>query len=136
MEANSSYQIHEVPFNLHVGKMVKEYIERETNFTKTKVAERMGLTRTCFSSRLSCPHYGNIHDLMKISIFLKKDFVSPALDIIRNDGVVTKRLYSEKEFNELQVKFALTEKKLYEKERELNLTHELLEKYRMVGGAQ
>ena len=73
---------------------------------------------------------------MKISIFLKKDFVSPALDIIRNDGVVTKRLYSEKEFNELQVKFALTEKKLYEKERELNLTHELLEKYRMVGGAQ
>ena len=134
MEVNSSYQIQDAPFNLHLGRMVKEYIEKETTYTKTKVAERMGLTRTFFSSRLSCPHYGNVHDLMKISIFLKKDFLSPALDIVRNDGVVTKRLYSEKEYNEIQMKFALTEKKLYEKDRELNLTHELLEKYRMVGG--
>ena len=135
MEANSSsYQIHDAPFNLHVGRMVKEYIEKETTYTKTKVAERMGLTRTCFSSRLSCPHYGNVHDLIKISIFLKQDFLSPALNIVRNDGVVTKRLYSEREYNELKINLALTEKKLYEKERELNLTHELLEKYRMVGG--
>jgi len=116
--------------------MVKEYIEKETSYTKTKVAEKMGLTRTCFSSRLSCPHYGNIHDLIKISIFLNKDFISPALDIVRNDGITTKRMYSEKEYNEAQINLALTEKKLYEKDRELNLTHELLEKYRMVGGAQ
>jgi hypothetical protein len=134
MEANSSYQINDAPFNLHLGRMVKEYIEKETSFTKTKIAEKMGLTRTCFSSRLSCPHYGNIHDLIKISIFLKKDFISPALDIVRNDGITTKRMYSEKEYNEMQINLALTEKKLYEKDRELNLTHELLEKYRMVGG--
>ena len=134
MEAHSSYQINDAPFNLHLGRMVKEYIEKETSFTKTKIAEKMGLTRTCFSSRLSCPHYGNIHDLIKISIFLKKDFISPALDIVRNEGITTKRMYSEKEYNDVQINLALTEKKLYEKDRELNLTHELLEKYRMVGG--
>ena len=134
MEANSSYQINDAPFNLHLGRMVKEYIEKETSYTKTKIAEKMGLTRTCFSSRLSCPHYGNIHDLIKISIFLKKDFISPALDTVRNDGITTKRMYSEKEYNEMQINLALTEKKLYEKDRELNLTHELLEKYRMVSG--
>jgi len=134
MEAHSSYQINDAPFNLHLGRIVKEYIEKETSFTKTKIAEKMGLTRTCFSSRLSCPHYGNIHDLIKISIFLKKDFISPALDIVRNEGITTKRMYSEKEYNDVQINLALTEKKLYEKDRELNLTHELLEKYRMVGG--
>ena len=136
MEAHSSYQISDAPFNLHLGRMVKEFIEKETSFTKTKIAEKMGLTRTCFSSRLSCPHYGNIHDLIKISIFLKKDFISPALDVVRNDGISTKRMYSEREYNEMQINLALTEKKLYEKDRELNLTHELLEKYRMVGGQQ
>ncbi len=134
MEPHSSYQINDAPFNLHLGRMVKEYIEKETSYTKTKVAEKMGLTRTCFSSRLSCPHYGNIHDLIKISLFLKKDFISPSLDIVRNEGLTTKRMYSEREYNELQINLALTEKKLYEKDRELNLTHELLEKYRMVGG--
>jgi len=41
-------------------------------------------------------------------------------------------MYSEKEYNDVQINLALTEKKLYEKDRELNLTHELLEKYRMV----
>jgi len=29
MEANSSYQINDAPFNLHLGRMVKEYIEKK-----------------------------------------------------------------------------------------------------------
>lgn len=135
MEHNSKIDVNVAPFGMHFGKIIKEYIEKETNYTKTLVAMKLGLTRTCFSSRLSSPHYGNIHDLMKISILLEKDFLSPALALVRNEGIASTTMYSEKEVNDVKMKLALTEKKLFEKERELTLTHELLEKYRLVSGA-
>jgi len=129
---NEQKEQQEVPFGLHIGQMIKEYIEQNTNYTKTHVAAKLGLTRTCFSSRLSSNFYGNVHDLMKVSIFLEHDFVSPAVPIIRANGVVPNKTYTEKEFNEMQLRLAHAEKKLYEKERELNLTHELIEKYKMM----
>lgn len=135
MDTNSKIDSMDAPFGLHMGKMIKQFIEKETNFTKTLVAMKLGLTRTCFSSRLSSPHYGNIHDLIKISILLEKDFISPALALVRNQGVASTKMFSERELNEVQMKLALTEKKLFEKDRELTLTHELLEKYRLVAGA-
>ncbi len=133
MQANDTSNVN-TPFGLHIGKMIKEHIENNTSYTKTYVAEQLELTRTCFASRLNSPFYGNVFDLMKVSIFLEEDFISPALAVVRSGGVPPRNLYTDAEFNDMQLKLAHAEKKLFEKERELNLTHELLEKYRMVGG--
>ncbi len=118
--------------NLHLGKLIKDYIEQETPYTKTYIATQLGLTRTCFSSRLNSPFYGNTFDLMKVSILLEKDFLSPCLAVMRASGTNSNKLYTEKEYAEMMMKLAHAEKKLFEKERELNLTHELLEKYRLM----
>lgn len=130
--AVASKKEQEVPFGLHFGQMIKAHIEQNTSYTKTYVAAQLGLTRTCFTSRLSSSFYGNIHDLVKVSVFLKEDFVSPAIAVINADGIKVNKTFSEKEYNEIQLKLAHAEKKLFEKERELNLTHELLEKYKLM----
>jgi len=120
------------PFGLHVGSLIKQHIEENTSYTKTYVAKELGLTRTCFTSRLSSNFYGNIHDLVKVSLFLKADFITPALMVLKSGGTQPKILYTEQEFNNMKLQLAHAEKNLFEKERELNLTHELIEKYKMM----
>lgn len=74
----------EIKYNLNLGKMIKEAIEQHKTLTQTELSSDINLTRMGFGHRLNNPTYGTAYDVIEISLMLKKDFVSPMLEVIRN----------------------------------------------------
>lgn len=117
----------EIKYNLNLGKMIKEAIEQHKTLTQTELSSDINLTRMGFGHRLNNPTYGTAYDVIEISLMLKKDFVSPMLEVIRNNGIYEEEKYSREVVEELKEQVEHY-KQLYDRlVRENNLLHNLID---------
>jgi hypothetical protein len=78
--------------------------------------------------RLTNPTYGTGYNLIEISLLLKKDFISPMLEVINNAGVYQEVKYDKEVVDELMNQIDHY-KGLYERLlRENDLLHDLIDK--------
>ena len=73
--------------NLHFGEMVKnEMLQRQIN-VKEFCRNELPWSYTGFRQKLTKENFGDIFDLILISIKLNKDFITPALLSLKANGI-------------------------------------------------
>jgi len=92
MKISNNFNSQMVP---HVGRLIENDIKQTTNFTKPLVAQKLRMSVTLFEKKLATNFFSDIHDLVKISSFLKKDYIGPAIKVIKSYGLEPKSLYEE-----------------------------------------
>ena len=77
-----------IEYGIHVGNMVKEAIEAHPTMSINKLSKIAGKrTGMWVTHKCQNPHFGNIYDLLFVSIELKVDLVSPLLKTLADYGV-------------------------------------------------
>lgn len=119
---------HPLKFNLNLGKLIHDTIESHPTLTQIEVAQRLNIGRMGMWHRLTNPTYGTGYNLIEISLLLKKDFISPMLEVINNAGVYQEVKYDKEVVDELKNQIDHY-KGLYERLlRENDLLHDLIDK--------
>lgn len=65
------------------------------------IANELRISKNGFANRLNKPHYGNYHDVIEISLRLKRDFFSDATIYIKEAGIVVSDLSAAAEISVL-----------------------------------
>ncbi|NOT36418.1 MAG: hypothetical protein HOP11_03460 [Saprospiraceae bacterium] len=116
-----------IKYGLDLGQMIHEYISNHPTWTQTEISDIIKIGRQGMSHRLRNPSYGTCYDIIEISILLQKDFITPMLEVIKNNGVYEPVRYSIEEVERLKADVALY-KDLYERQkREVDLLHKVAE---------
>ena len=114
-------------YNLNLGKMIKEYIKNHPTLTENEVASMVSLHKQSFGHRTRNPTYGTAYQLIEISLALKKDFVSPMLEVLHNNGIFDEQKYSLEQMEAVQ-KEVSHYKELWERsKKEVDMLHKLIE---------
>ena len=115
----------QVKYGLDLGKIVYDYVEKNTKYNFSDVAKKLNLSRGGFKHKLRNAHYGTTYDLIEISIALDKDFISLLYAALQAKEVNVERLHTDKEFTELKNKVKELESELSERKREINLLYDV-----------
>lgn len=115
-------------FGLHMGKIINQYILNDPDLSIEKVGKRIDSAKTTLATKFKVPHYGNIYDLIKVSIGCGHDFLSYAQLILRTKGVDIGKVYAENEYKALEKEIETLKTMLAGKIEE-NETLRMLNKY-------
>jgi len=96
-----------VLYNLNIGEMVRKAIEGHPTYTQFELSKIIGLGRQGMYHRLENPAYGSTYDLIEISILLKKDLISPMLEVIHNNGIYDTQKFSQEDIEKLTMELNL-----------------------------
>lgn len=70
-----------------ISKQIRDYIKSTPGVTISGVGRDLNICRSGMNSRLSHKYFSNCHELMKLCISTKRDFISPLLEYINKHGV-------------------------------------------------
>lgn len=114
-----------VKYNLHIGSMIAEFIKNHPEWTQKEIADKIVIGTQGFNHRLNNPSYGSCYDIIEISLLLKKDFISPMLQVIKGKGVYNPVTYTEDDVEDIRRELSHY-KELYERsKREIDLLHQV-----------
>ncbi len=117
-----------IKYGLDLGAMIKKVIENHPTLTQNEIAENINIGRQGMYHRLNNPTYGTVYDLIEISLLLKRDFISPVHEVIKNGGIYEENKYGQSDLDLIQAE-AAHYKLLWEKSvRDMDLLHKLIDK--------
>ncbi len=70
-----------------VSKYVRRAVESNPDFTYTALAEKLSISKNGMNTRLNKKHYGTVYDLLETCIYLRKDLISPLLEVLINHDI-------------------------------------------------
>lgn len=114
-------------YNLHLGKLIKDYVKNHPTLTETEIAEKISIHKQSFGHRTRNPTYGSGYQLIEISLLLKKDFISPMLEVLHNNGIFEETKFSTEDMDNLK-KDVAHYKELWERsKKEIDVLHKLID---------
>lgn len=125
MAINESKIKPKVKYGLHIGKIISDFIEPTP---QAEIAKKLNISAQGFGHRLNNPLYGSVYDIIEISMLLGTDFLSPARDVIYNNGIAPAKTFTEFEMKDLLNKLEIAQNRIIKLDRENDLLHKLLEK--------
>jgi len=127
-KAKKPPKIEKVRYGLNLGEMIREAVDTHPTLTQNEVGKMINLGRQGVYHRMHNPSYGTGYDIIEISLLLKRDFITPMLQVIQNQGIYPDKSYTQIEYDELN-KQVQHYKELYERAaREIDLLHKILDK--------
>ncbi len=73
-------------FDIDIPEIIETYL-RDNKIQKAQVAAAMNITRSGFGHKFKKPYWGNILELLQLSIIVDHDFVSYLLEPLRKRGI-------------------------------------------------
>lgn len=86
-----------------------------------------------FNHRLKQSYYGNIFDLIELSLATGHNFLEPAVNVLKNNGVAVQKIYTEQEVGELAKENADLKRQLHRAARDNDLLHEMIKELKGKG---
>ncbi len=127
-KAKKPVKVEKVRYGLNLGEMVRTAVDTHPTLTQNEIGKLINLGRQGVYHRMHNPTYGTGYDIIEISLLLKKDFVTPMLQVIQNHGIYPEKSYNQEEFDEM-AKQVQHYKELYERaSREIDLLHKIVDK--------
>lgn len=117
----------QMEYGLHLGEIIHQVIDQKPGLMYKDVSEKLGMSTSGFHSKLKSPAYGNIYDLIKISVAVDHDFISYAITPVRNRGVEIEKIYEASEVESIKKENEDIKRELSRKTKSLDGLHEHIE---------
>ena len=117
--------------DLHIGRMVQE-VRTAVGMSQDKLGDALGIERggVCYRENHS-PHWGDTYDLLKVSIALRHDFLSPLMMILKKHKIEPVSLKAQFENEKLLEEIKELKLDLLEKKKESSYLHEFIEQLKV-----
>lgn len=108
-------------YNHHVGHEVKKVLKLK-EMSYMDLANLINLSKNAAINKLNKPYYGNVYELIDVSIALQHDFISELLPIIKKQGV-------DIEFMPIQAENKMLRETVDRLEKEIERNHRIIDKF-------
>lgn len=88
-------------YGVDYSAIINSWFGANLDVTKTDIAEKIGLTKMGFNTKINTPHFGTTYDLLELCLATGHDFISPLLNVLKNKGVEVKEVFTEKQMHDV-----------------------------------
>jgi len=98
----ADYQPHKnSKYGLDFSAIINSWFGANLDVTKTDIAEKIGLTKMGFNTKINTPHFGTTYDLLELSLATGHDFISPLLNVLKNKGVEVQEVFTDRQMQDV-----------------------------------
>lgn len=120
-------------FGLNYSEIIDSFFRLNPNVRKFDISQKLFISKMGFNHRLKQSYYGNIFDLIELSLATGHNFLEPAVNVLKNNGVAVQKIYTEQEVGELAKENADLKRQLHRAARDNDLLHEMIKELKGKG---
>lgn len=88
----------DVQYGIHLGKKVHQDILRYNTKSINEAAAALDIHTNTLRKKFENAYFGNVYDVVKISLYLGKDYFTDLSIVLRNEGLKSAGVISESDF--------------------------------------
>lgn len=113
-------------FGLDYSQIIENWFRLNPTVLKRDIADKLFISKMGFNHRLKQTYYGNIFDLMELCLVTGHDFLEPAVNVLKNNGLAVKETFTDQQVGDLVRENAELKKNISRAARDNDMLHEII----------